>query len=349
MLQATKHKENSTPSTQTRTTTPNEKTEPRMFSIIRRTLKDKGVPKQARELILKSWRSSTKQQYNGYISKWFEFCGQQINPIKPSINEILKFLSSLYVKGLQYRSLGTARSAISTFLKTCSNIDINKYEEITRFMKGVFIERPALPRYTSTWSVEDVLKYMSKTPAKTLLQLSCKLSVLFLLLSAQRCQTLHLVEIPDIKITNDKVFIAPNHILKQSKPGKHLDLIEFKAFTKDKQLCIVNILSLYIDRTKNLRNSDKLLISTIKPHGPVSKQTVSRWVKILLQKAGVDLLFKPHSIRAAAASKAKLSGIPLETIMKTAGWSSRSVFAEFYNKPISEEPKMLQDGVLDSN
>ena len=177
-----------------------------MFSIIRRSLKNTGVPKQARELLLKSWRSSTKQQYNGYISKWLKFCGQQINPIKPSINEILKFLSNLYAKGLQYRSLGTAWSAISTFLKTCSNIDINKYEEITRFMKGVFVERPGLPRYATTWSVEHVLKYMSKTPAKTLLQLSCKLSV------------------------------APNHLLKHSRPGKHLDLIEFKAFTKDKTI-----------------------------------------------------------------------------------------------------------------
>ena len=287
-------------------------------------------------------------KYNGYISKWFKFCGQQINPIKPSINEILKFLSYLYAKGLQYRSLGIARSAISTFLKTCSNIDIYK-EEITRFMKGVFVERPALPRYATTWSVEDVIKYMSKTPAKTLLQLSCKLGVLFLLLSAQRCQTLHLIEIPDIKITKDKDFIGPNNLLKYSRPGKHLDLIEFKAFTKDKQLCIVNTLSLYMDRTKNLRNSDKLLISTIKPHGPVSKQTVSRWIKILLQEAGIDLLFKPHSIRAAAASKAKLSGIPLEAIMKTAGWSSRSVFAEFYNKvynkPISEESKTAGWGI----
>ena len=96
MLQATKHKTNSTSSAQTRTTTPNEKTETGMFSIIQRSLKNTGVPKQARELILKSWRSSTKQQYNGYISKWFKFCGQQINPIKPSINEILKFLSNLY-------------------------------------------------------------------------------------------------------------------------------------------------------------------------------------------------------------------------------------------------------------
>ena len=184
--------------------------------------------------------------------------------------------------------------------------------------------------------------------------LSCKLSVLFLLLLAQRSQMLHLIEIPDIKITKEKVFIASNHILKQTKPGKHLDIIGFKAYTKDKQLCIVDTLSLYIDRTRSLRNSDKMLISMIKPHGPVSKPTVScwvkvsRWVKILLQEAGVDLSFKPHCIRAAAASKAKLSDIPLETIMKTAGWSSRSVFAQFYNKPISKVSKTLQEGVLDT-
>ena len=42
-----------------------------------------------------------------------------------------------------------------------------------------------------------------------------------------------------------------------------------------------------------------------------------------------------------------MAGIPLETIMKTAGWSSSSVFMKYYNEPISEA-KTLQDAVLDS-
>ena len=264
MFSIANNSKNSTFAPQAGTSTSNEKTETGMFSVIRTTLKVKGVPKQARNLILKSWRSSTKKQYNCYLSKWFTFCGKTINPIQPSINEVLKFLSNLYVKGLQNRSLGTARSAISTFLKICSNIDINSHEEITRFMKGVFVERPALPRYTTTWSVDAVLKFLSTKPAESLLQLSSKLSVLFLLLSAQRCQTLHLIELADIKITEENVYIAPNHILKQSRPGKHLDIIEFKKYPKDKQLCIVDTLSRYIDRTKGLRATDKLLISTIK-------------------------------------------------------------------------------------
>ena len=333
---------------QTRKTASAKEDEPWVFSHIRKALKDKGTPKSARDLILKSWRNSTKKQYNTYIAKWFAFCKHKINQIRPSINDELRFLSNLFAKGLQYRSLGTARSALSTFLKLCSNIDINKYEEITRLMKGAFLDRPALPKYSSMWSVDSVLHYIKSLEDLTLLQLSGKLSLLFLLVSAQRCQTLHLIELSYIKITKDKIFIAPTHLLKQSRPNKHLDIMVFKAYDKDSRLCIVKTLTEYIDRTKELRNSQKLLISTIKPHKAASKSTISRWVKMVVIRAGIDPSFGPHSTRAASVSKAKLGGISLETIMKTAGWSSSSMFAKFYDKPVDTQLKTVQDAILDA-
>ena len=259
---------------------------------------------------------------------------------------MLKFLSQLYSKGLQYRSLGTARSALSTFLKICSNININEFEEVSRFMKGAFLDRPALPRYTTTWSVDTVLNHIRSLTNLTLLQLSGKLSMLFLLVSAQRCQTLHLIELSDIKITNDKLFIAPKHLLKQSRPNNHLDLMVFKTYTDDENVCIVKTITEYIDRTKELRNSQKLLISTMKPHKAASRNTISRWVKMVLINAGIDPAFGPHSTRAASTSKAKLGGIPLETIMKAAGWANSGVFAKFYNKPVDTHPKTVQDAIL---
>lgn len=214
-------------------------------------------------------------------------------------------------------------------------------------MKGVFIERPALPRYTTTWSVDTVLKYLESSTDFTLLQLSCKLCMLFLLLSAQRCQTLHLVQLSDIKLTDDEVFIAPNHILKHTKPGKHLDIIRFKAYPKNVNLCIVTIIKEYIKRTKDLRNTEKLLISTIKPHKQVSKSTISRWIKLVMAKAGIDPEFKPHSTRAAATSKANLHGVPLDIIIKSAGWSNTSVFAKFYKKPVTSSQNTFQQVILD--
>lgn len=171
--------------------------------------------------------------------------------------------------------------------------------------------------------------------------------MLFLLCSAQRCQTLFSIETTDINFANDKVFIAPSGLLKQSRPGKHLETLVFQKYLKDKKLCIVNILSEYLSRTRDIRTNSKLLISTIKPFGPVSKSTISRWVKLVMNKAGIDMSFTPHSTRSAAVSKAKLQGIPLETIMKTAGWSNASVFATFYNKPVLKEPS-FQDAILNA-
>ena len=53
-----------------------------------------------------------------------------------------------------------------------------------------------------------------------------------------------------------------------------------------------------------------------------------------MEKSGIDVnLFKPHSARAAATSKALLKSVPLEHILSVAGWSSSDTFAKFY-KPV---------------
>ena len=54
-----------------------------------------------------------------------------------------------------------------------------------------------------------------------------------------------------------------------------------------------------------------------------------------MAKAGVDIsIYKPHSVRSAATSKAKVNNASLQDIMKTAGWSSAATFARFYDKEI---------------
>jgi len=54
-----------------------------------------------------------------------------------------------------------------------------------------------------------------------------------------------------------------------------------------------------------------------------------------MQKSGIVVnIFKPHSTRAAATSKAFLKSVPLEHILSVAGWSSSETFAKYYNKPV---------------
>jgi integrase len=347
MLQPAKSTKVSIFTTQTRKETSTEKDETWAFSSIRSVLKERGIPKEAQDIILKSWRNSTKRQYSTYISKWIQFCGSEINPFKPSINEVLQYLSNLFHTGLQYRSLGVARSALSSFLRICGDIDITKFEEITRFMKGAFNERPALAKYTTTWDTKTVLNFLQTLDNTniTLLQLSCKLCMLYLLCTAQRCQSLHLIELDDINISNDIIFIHQNHLLKQSRPGYHQETISLKPYKSNKNLCIVNTLKQYLKRTENLRNGKELLISTIKPFKAVSKSTVARWIKLTMSNAGIDKSFGPHSTRAASTSKASLHGIPLQTIIRTAGWTNAKTFEKYYKKPLPDQ-KSIQDAVM---
>ena len=104
VLSTTKHPRHSEASAQAQQKTSIKKDDLRVFSYIQASLKQKEIPKQACELILKSWRKSTKNQYNSYmyIIKWFSFCGKSVSPFLPGINNVLKFLSELHSTGLQY-------------------------------------------------------------------------------------------------------------------------------------------------------------------------------------------------------------------------------------------------------
>ena len=65
----------------------------------------------------------------------------------------------------------------------------------------------------------------------------------------------------------------------------------------------------------------------------MTKATIARWVKTILQQAGIDVsTHTAHSSRAAATSHAQKQGLNLQEIMKSAGWTSSSTFEKIYNK-----------------
>ena len=47
--------------------------------------------------------------------------------------------------------------------------------------------------------------------------------------------------------------------------------------------------------------------------------------------------FTVHSTRSAATSAAKAAQVPVDTIIKTAGWSGECSFAKYYDKPLTSE------------
>ena len=130
-----------------------------------------------------------------------------------------------------------------------------------------------------------------------------------------------------VRVSKTRVLKLPNNCL-----------VELRPF-EDKSLCVFTTLKEYLTRTQSLRGSEsQLFISYIRPFRRVSRETISRWVKLVLTDSGIDTLrFKPHSTRAASTSAASNASVSLDDILHTAGWSSESAFAKFYNKPIVKE------------
>ena len=246
-------------------------------------------------------------------------------------------MTELFHQGLGYSSLNSARSALSTYI-TIDGTPVGSHQLMKRFMKGVFNLRPALPKNEVTWDTNCVLRYLKKlSPVRklSLKELTFKLVMLTALLTGQRCQTLHALKVKDTTVSPNHVKFRVKTLLKQSRPGHHLGELSIKGFAPDRRICIVTTIQEYLRRTSSLRNCDQLLVSYVRPHGPVSKDTISRWVKTVLNFSGVDTtIFSAHSTRAASTTKAKLSHVPLGTILKTAGWSSTNTFATYYDKTV---------------
>ena len=74
---------------------------------------------------------------------------------------MLTFLHSLYKRNLGYSAVNVARSALSTFV-IVDNQAVGKHPLVTRYLKGVFHLRPALPKYSFTWDAGKVIKHLSK-------------------------------------------------------------------------------------------------------------------------------------------------------------------------------------------
>ena len=166
--------------------------------------------------------------------------------------------------------------------------------------------------------------------------LTLKVLTLLLLVTGQRGQSIHLMTLSAMKLTESECqFQILNHT-KTSKPGHSTTSITISEFQQDPRICPLTAVKEYLDRTQGLQNGEQcLFISYVKPHRAVSRDTNSRWTKSVLESSGIDShKFLAHSTRAAAASRAKQKDVPLDVILAHVGWRSAETFRKFYDRPV---------------
>ena len=87
------------------------------------------------------------------------------------------------------------------------------------------------------------------------------------------------------------------------------------------------------EKFRSTSNESRLFIALIKPHGPVSLNTVSRWIKSLLKKTGINTsIFGAHSTRSAAAYRAVTEGASVGAVLHAGSWAHEVTFNRFYNR-----------------
>ena len=307
---------------------------------LRERLDEQGLSSQATDLILNSWRTKTNKSYDSLFGRWNRWCTERgSDPFSGPVSEVANFLATLYQEGYQYNSVNAYRSAISSVHEKVDGVPVGQHPIITRLVKGVFNVRPPIPRYSSTWDVQKVLNYLDSQGKQTpisLKALTLKTAFLLAITRPSRSADLSQLNITRIRRGANGISFLPSALAKQSRQGKPIESFYFPAFLAYTTLCPVRTLDKYLDKTKQLReNENRLFISFIKPHKAVTSSSIARWLRTILEEAGIDSsIFGAHSTHGASASAAARGGVTLEEILKAANWSSESVFQRFCHKEV---------------
>ena len=134
---------------------------------IRQSLLSQNIPERVSKILLASWKERTEKQYESAWKQFYCWCHKKsVNPFSCHLDSILLYLSDLYEKGLQYRTINSHKSAIPMTHLPIDNVCVGVHPLVSRLMKGIFNLRPAVPKYLKTWDVSVVLKYLiSLSPA----------------------------------------------------------------------------------------------------------------------------------------------------------------------------------------
>ena len=88
-------------------------------------------------------RSSTTLQHESAWKSWTSWCsGQQVNPLSPTVADLVNFLAKAHSNGKSYSTLNTYRSALSSALPRIEGHVAGQHPLIVRLMREYLIQHP---------------------------------------------------------------------------------------------------------------------------------------------------------------------------------------------------------------
>ena len=314
-----------------------------------------GISEGATQLITDARSRGTKAAYESSWKRWSSWCERRkVDPIRCPIEEILEFLTKCFNEGQQYRTINKHRSAISALHEEIEGVAVGKNPLVCKLMKGVSNNRPPKPRLVFVWDVKQVLDFikgMGKSCDLNNKDLSLKCVALLSICLVNRGSEIGKLNREYMFEAQDCLVFGVEGRVKHSQTGKANPNIKVYKFPEDLDLCPVETLKTYLQRTKPWRKEGDMgiFLSYKKPHDQVSKKTIARWLLTMLERAGIPTSkFTAHSFRSAGSSKARALGVSLKDILKQGSWKSRTVWERHYNKAIVDLSS-FQSSILKSS
>ena len=321
------------------------------MATIDQPFQTRGFSQRVRSLLSASWRSGTQKFYSGKFKQFSSWCREkQIDIYSASVTDCAEFLTFLFHKGLQYRTIAGYMSMLSSVLHPVNNFPVGQHPYIVRLIKGIFNSRPPTVKLLPEWDLPLVLKFLKKPPFEPLYlsllkYLTWKYLFLVAITTFRRASDIQALRLGsgNVSIQNRGITFIRQGLSKSDRQNHVNAKIFVPSFSQDKTLDPVRVLRAYLKRTKKFRNFGQdqvkfsLLLPCMKPHKPVTSQTISKWLVKLIKLAYDDpsMKVKGHSTRAIGSSLALFNGASVNNILNAADWSRESTFIKFYLRDVN--------------
>ena len=245
-------------------------------------------------------------------------------------------------------ALNKIRSAISFFMQYELS-GLGTRMPVVRLFNYFYKSRPSVPRYSVTWDVGIVLRFLAEWHPKeslSLKHLTLKTVMLVALTSSDRAQTLHALRTDQVESTSDGLVFVVSSRLKHSRPGAPASTVTCVEWDAP-ELNVAEYVLYYMQKTLRFRrkawndgNQDvKQLFLSHRTGKPVLRSSISRWIREVLELAGIDVSsFAPHSTRGASISEAFRRGATSAQILAQGNWSNLGTYQRFYQREVSDTP-----------
>jgi hypothetical protein len=209
------------------------------MDYVQRQYQAKGFSAKSAEILSNACRSKTSKQYQYSWKLWLGWCdGRNLDPFSVSVIEIFQ-------KNKSYSALNSYRSMLSGTVSPIDGFAVGQHPTITQFMKGVYNLNPTKPKYCTVWDVSIVLKYIKSLPCNDnllLKDLSYKLVISVALVSADRGQSIALLDLELLSLLPAKAVFVIDRLTKTSTPDKPVKKVILSAYPSAKIFCVKSAL-----------------------------------------------------------------------------------------------------------